>query len=330
MYIRGKVSLVQTAVMAVSLFIILLIIYLSASRLVNEKDDAIYTERLQKELSLIASEYESLVKTGLDGVEAYVAGAQRNLLEELRRKHRQGKSTEVFLVIMDSDGGIVLHPTLQEGSKDLGGLAFARTMLSRQEGGSLSFTLNDEKKWMRYEYFTPWKWYVGFVVDEDFKYATIKKFLRLLIIVSIASLALVVAINLFTVKRLLQPLDRVISTAGAIARGDLAVKIEVKNNDEIGMALGAMNLMAAKLRDLIAKIRESAVRTATSAEQISAGSRQVREGAFTTSQASEATLTSMEEMAASIQSVARNADALSVNVTQTSSSVTEMMSQSRA
>ena len=38
MYIRGKVSLIQTAVMACSLFVLLLIIYSSASRLVNEKD----------------------------------------------------------------------------------------------------------------------------------------------------------------------------------------------------------------------------------------------------------------------------------------------------
>jgi len=114
-----------------------------------------------------------------------------------------------------------------------GVLDFAKTMLSKQEGASVSFNLNGEKKWMQYEYYNP-----GSVCRvrcrRRYKYATVRKFLRLLIGVSIASLALLVAINYVTIKRMLDPLGSIVTTAESIGRGDLNVRIDAHNEDETG------------------------------------------------------------------------------------------------
>ena len=307
MYIRSKVSLIQTAVMACSLFVILLTIYLSASRLVNEKDDAIYTEKIQKVLSLIESEYDSLRKAGLDGIEAYVADARKNMIDDFQKKMYQGKSQDVYLFIMDGTGSIVLHPSLQSGSQEWGVLDFAKTMLSKQEGASISFNLNGEKKWMQYEYYKPWKWYVGYVADDGYKYATVRKFLRLLIGVSIASLALLVAINYVTIKRMLDPLGSIVTTAESIGRGDLNVRIDAHNEDETGKALTAMKSMVAKLQGVVADVKNAADNVASGSQQISASAGQMSQGTTEQAASTEEASSSIEEMNATIKQNADNA-----------------------
>jgi methyl-accepting chemotaxis protein len=307
MYIRSKVSLIQTAVMALSLLIILVIIYTSVSRLVNEKDDAIYAEKLHKEVSLIESEYDSLVKAGLDGVEAYVGGAQKGLLEELRKKHYRGKSDDVYLFIMDSNGDIMLHPTLPSGSSDWKGLGLTKTILSNQGAGSLKATINGEQKWLQYEYFKPWTWYVGYVVDNGYKYAMINKFLRLLIVVSIASLALLVVINYVTIKRMLDPLRSIVTTAEAIGSGDLDVRIEAHTEDETGQALTAMKTMAARLQEVVADVKGAADNVAGGSQQMSSISEQMSEGTTEQAASAEEASSSVEQMTSTIKQNADNA-----------------------
>ena len=179
MYIRTKTSLIQTSVMAASLFIILLIIYSSASGLIYEKGDAIYNEKLHRVVSVIESKYDSLVKAGTENVEGYVKEAQKTLVEDLRANYYKDKSKDVNMFIMDSDGGIVLHPTLQAGAHDMDSIA--KTMLSGQARGSLTFQMNGEQRRMQYEYFKPWKWYIGYVVEDSPKYAVIMSFLKVLV-----------------------------------------------------------------------------------------------------------------------------------------------------
>jgi len=293
--------------MACSLFVILLIIYLSASRLVNEKDDAIYSERLHKQLSIIESEHDSLVKAGLDGVEAYVDEARKILLEELRKKNYQDTTQDVYLFIMDSAGSIVLHPLLQPGSQEWGGLDFAKTMLSRQEGGSLSLKLNGDKKWVQFDYFKPWKWYVGYVVDDGYKYAMINKFLRLLVVVSIVSLALLLAVNYVSVKRMLEPLGAIVTTAEAIGGGDLMVKIEAHREDETTQALTAMRIMADKLKEVVEEVKTSADNVASGSRQMSSGAEQLSQGTTEQAANAEEASSSVEEMNATIRQNADNA-----------------------
>ena len=322
MYIRTKASLIQTSVMAASLFIILLIIYSSASRLVNQKDDAIYNEKLQRAVSVIESEYASLARTGMENVEAYVKETQKTLIEDLRAKYYKDKSNDVYMFIMDSQGSIVLHPTFQTGSHDMDSIA--KTMLSNQGGGSLTFQMNSGKKWMQYEYFKPWKWYVGYVVDDNYKYAMIRSFLKLLAIVSVISLALMVAINFFNIKRMLKPLDKIVSTAGAIEQGDLTVNIDIRTEDETGKALAAMNKMASNLRGTIDKAMKSSHHVAVSAESVVKSSGRIANSAEEEASATDKVTSSMEEIAASISHVAKNTEALASNADETSATVNEM------
>ena len=76
MYIRTKVTLLQSIVMTASLGIILLVIYMSVSRLVNEKDNAFYNEKLDKVFSRVEADHKTLMDTGLGDLELYRKGTQ--------------------------------------------------------------------------------------------------------------------------------------------------------------------------------------------------------------------------------------------------------------
>jgi methyl-accepting chemotaxis protein len=307
MLIRSKVSLIQTGLMAAALLVILIIIYLSASRLVNEKDDAFYAEKLRREVSLMESEHDSLVKAGLSSVDAYVANAQKDLLEELRKKHGQAKSSDVYLFIMDSSGSILLHPTLSVGASDWKTLGFAKTVLNAQRAGSLTTTINGEKKWLQYEYFTPWKWYVGYVVDDGYKYATINGFLRLLIIVSIVSLGVLVAVTFLTIKRMLNPLEHIVAKAEAIGSGDLRVHLDAHADDEVGKALASMKTMGEKLQGVVADVRSAAESVASGSRQMRSSSEQMSQGTTEQAASAEEASSSIEEMNTTIRQNSDNA-----------------------
>ena len=307
MYIRTKVSIIQTAVMAVSLTLILMIIFFSTSKLVNEKDDAIYTERLQKELSSIESSHDSLVKAGLDSVDSYVGEAQKGLLAELQKKIDKTTSGDVFLFIMDSTGNILLHPEFQTGSREWGELAFVKKMLSSEEKASVTSTINGQKKWIQYVFFKPWKWYVGFVVDDDYKYAVIRKFLRLLIIVSIVSLVLLVGINYLSIKRMLNPLKSIVSTAEEIGNGNLNISIDLHVDDETQQVQNAMKAMVEKLRSVVVDVKTAADNVAGGSQQIRSSSEQLSQGASEQASSVEEVSSSMEEMVSNIRQNADNA-----------------------
>src|SRR6266571_1058889 len=101
---------------AACLTAILSIVYRSAGRVISEKDDALYGERLDAAVAQVASEQANLERTGLAGVEAYVQGAQKSALEGLAARHGKSAAAGAAFFILDRDRKVVHHPTLPAGA----------------------------------------------------------------------------------------------------------------------------------------------------------------------------------------------------------------------
>ena len=274
MYIRSKVSVIQSALLAVALSVILAIIYSSVSKLVNEKDDGLYAEKLSKILSQIENDHANLVSSGLDEVEAYVVQTKQTLLKNLAKKYYGDASRDVYMFILDDSGRVVLDPSEQVGSDHYVGTSLAKTMLAKAAGGEYTYKHKDLPTWVVYEYYEPWKWYVGYSVLESHKYAAIHRFLRLLLMISIFSLAVMGLITYLSIRSMLRPLENIVNTAEAIGGGNLMVQIDTHAADETGQALAAMRAMTRKIREVVLSLQ-------TTAEQVSTGSQQVNENAQT-------------------------------------------------
>jgi methyl-accepting chemotaxis protein len=303
MLIRTKLTLVQAGMAAALLAAILAVLWASLSLIVNEKDDALYRERLAAVHGQIAAEHANLQRTGLGEVEAYVAGAQKAALEALASRPEASGGGDVALLVAGGDGELLLHPSLPAGSPLPPELAGP---LAGEAAGAFRAETAAGRVWVAHRAFEPWRWRVAFVVDEGVKYAAVGALARTLLAVALASVLAMVAVTWVTVKRLLAPLQTIGRVAEAIARGELETGAAGASADEAGQALGAMSRMAAKLQDVIGEFRQGAEAIGGASRQVSATAQSLSSG--TGDQAASVGHTSerLQQMTASI---ARNADA---------------------
>lgn len=149
--------------------------------------------------------------------------------------------------------------------------------------------------------------------------------IKLLLIISVVSTLLGIAIGLVLSRAITRPLMQVLDVAKRIADGDLTRAVTINAKDELGELGIAINRMTGSLKDMIGKVNQSAAQVSVSAGQVSAGAQTINSGAQAQASASEETSSSMEEMAASIQTVSQNADNLASNVDETSASINQMV-----
>ena len=306
MYIRTRIGLIQSAMTAVALAVVLAVIYGSVSGLVNEKDDAYYRQKLLGIVSQIRAGHANLEKTGLGDVEAYVAGAQKSVLDALAAQEGASSSPDVYLFILDAQGKVVLHPRLQPGSGDVAAAPLGRAMVSKAGGGTLDELLDGERVWVPYDHFKPWGWYVGYAVREEFKYSAIRRFLKLLLAISGASIVAMIVVSQLSVRRMLRPVERIVQAATAIGEGDMTAELEVETRDEAGQALAAIRQMAARLAQVIGEMRRAADAVTGAAGQLSSTAQLLSQGTGEQAASMEETTASLEEMSASIGQNAEN------------------------
>ncbi len=171
------------------------------------------------------------------------------------------------------------------------------------------------------------------------------------------------ALSFFVIRSLTRPLREAVEAARSLARGELAVEVRPRANDEIGelshgmasmigyfremagiadsIAAGdlrveaaprsaadvfgnAFHRMSVNLRQIIGDVKESAGQVATTADELAASALQIRRGAEMQSSSTEETSATMVEMASQLDSVNRSSQTLASYVEETSSSLEEM------
>jgi methyl-accepting chemotaxis protein len=302
MLIRGKLTAVQSGVLAASLGVAFAVMYASFAAVVNEKDDALYRERLAGVVGQIEAEHATLARTGLGDVEAYVAGAQKAALEALATRAEASRDGDVVLFVADAQGTVLLHPTLAAGSPLPPALAGPLAA-----GGEGAFTAEDagHAVWVAHRAFEPWSWRVAFAVKEEVRYAAAAGLATRLLVVGVLALLAAVAVTWVTVKRLLAPLRSIVSAAEAIGAGDMEVDLGTASADEAGQAIEAMRRMAARLREVVSQVRDGAEAIGAAAGQVASTAQALSSGTSEQAESVNRTSAQLQQMSASI---ARNAE----------------------
>lgn len=306
MYIRTKVSLVQSAMIGIVFAGITLVLIASVSKLINGKDMEFYGEKLGILLSKAESSNKILVDSGLGTVDAYVAGAQDELLKEFSDASSGGGNGDVFIFIVDDEGKVVQFPGLTRGSDQIANEPFVRSILSATSRGEASFAFQGKRMWTLFDSFAPWKWHIGYAVTMAYKYAAINSFIFILVLILAGSLVLIIAVNFTTLKRLLMPLQSLIDAAEAIGNGDLTDRIQVKSRDEVGAALDALKVMTESMREVVGTVVEAAHKVSENSVHMNEGARSLSEGSSQQAASTEEVSASMEEMASNIRQNAEN------------------------
>ncbi len=305
MLIRSKVALLQSLVAVTAIAMLAVFMSTAISRLVNEKDEALYRERLRSVISQLESAQADLSRTGLSEVEAYVTQAQTQVLETLRRIQAAGGAPEVYLFVLDQEGNVVYHPRFPTGSPALVSTGLPQ-LLAQAETGSVTATLENVRTWVLHDEFKPWHWTVGYAVQEDFKYAALRSVLWRFVVLGAFSVIAIFVVSYVSVRRMLAPMRSVVSAAEAIGRGDLSLDLTMRTADETGQALEAMQAMTARLAQVIGDVRVGADAMAGAAGQVSGTSLVLSQGTGEQAASVEETTSSLEEMSASISQNAEN------------------------
>ena len=140
--------------------------------------------------------------------------------------------------------------------------------------------------------------------NSDKQYANARLLLIAMLVVSLVS-GFTTAFLLLSY--ICSSLGKASQLARSVSEGDLNKTVEIKNHDEIGQTLEALNHMVENLRTVVGEVSAAASNVASGSEEMSATAQQLSQGASEQSAAAEETTSSMEQMASSIQQNADNA-----------------------
>jgi len=151
--------------------------------------------------------------------------------------------------------------------------------------------------------------YQGRLMEESGKNAESRAKQTVIIIIVLGSVATVLSIgaSLFIIRSITIPLAEGVDVATRLAAGDLTASVTIRNNDEIGTLMTAMDNMVKSLRELIGKIKYAAENMASGSEQLSASAEEISRGMDGQASRSSQIATATEEMSQTVIDVARNA-----------------------
>jgi methyl-accepting chemotaxis protein len=148
--------------------------------------------------------------------------------------------------------------------------------------------------------------------------------LQMAIVTFVITIIVIVIIAFWIARGISQPLSAVSSAAAKIAQGDLTVKVNITQADEVGILESAMMEMVNRLRAMINHVAGSANQQAAAAEQLSSITDQTKTTVSDQQAATDQVASAITEMSASISEVSQ----LTAGAANASKSVSLQMVQS--
>jgi methyl-accepting chemotaxis protein len=149
--------------------------------------------------------------------------------------------------------------------------------------------------------------YVGINKNEFF--SAIRKIISDITFTVIVFGLLICLVSIQVVRKMvMKPVTRGIELTREIARGNLYADVSVERKDELGELFEALDLMQAKLTEVIQGIRNGANEVRTSADQVGQGNMELSQRTQEQASSLEEIASSMEEMTSTVNQNADNAD----------------------
>jgi methyl-accepting chemotaxis protein len=146
----------------------------------------------------------------------------------------------------------------------------------------------------------------------------------LIIILLIVAIVLSGILGLLIIRSITGPVSKTVKLAETMAKGDLTVKLEVNQKDEIGKMAKSMNATVTQLRSMIGEIISGIHSLSSSSSDLAAVSKQLSSSALDTASKSGTVATAAEEMSTNIQSVSAAMEQSSNNVHMVATATEEM------
>lgn len=128
----------------------------------------------------------------------------------------------------------------------------------------------------------------------------------------------------FLTRMITRPIFKAVDFAGLMAKGDFTHDLDLRQADEVGLLVTALNHMRGTLAQMFADITTGVQTLSSSSTELSAISEQMANGAEDTSSRSNMVATASEEMSANMANVAAAMDQTTANINTVSAATEEM------
>ncbi|RPJ76446.1 MAG: HAMP domain-containing protein, partial [Alphaproteobacteria bacterium] len=129
----------------------------------------------------------------------------------------------------------------------------------------------------------------------------------LAIVMLFIGIGFTVIFGIIIIRVITKPLEKTVEFAKFIASGNLTLKLDIDQKDEIGELASALNLMIERLHETVMNIRTGTNSIAAASEHIHKNSRQLSEGSSQQAASTEEVSSSIEEMTSNIHQNTENA-----------------------
>ncbi|MBP1157318.1 MULTISPECIES: methyl-accepting chemotaxis protein [unclassified Paenibacillus] len=242
-------------------------------------------------------------KTSDDG--SGIVGATLKLSKMAEQVKNIKVGQKGYVIIMDKDQKIIIHPTEKPGSKSE---SESTAKFYEKASGTVDVNFNGEQKKAVFvtNPDTGWK-IIGIVDVSEITEATRGIFLTTIAVIAVA-MALGILLVFWIVRSITTPLRELMNSTEEIADGNLTEEIVIRSNDELGQLSVSVNQMVHKLRGLIGGVIDSSERVTAASEQISATTQEIAGGNASQAEAAQNMQELFNELSVAINSVAESAE----------------------
>lgn len=142
------------------------------------------------------------------------------------------------------------------------------------------------------------------------------------------SIAIAIIASYVIVNAITKPLQKSVTFAESIAGGDLTIKLDINQKDEIGMLAASLQKMIDKLREVIGSILAGSQNIAEASMQMSSTSQNLSQGANEQASSVEQVSSTMEEITSNIEQNNENSSMTEKISTQSLAGMLEMSKKS--
>ncbi|WDP83857.1 MAG: methyl-accepting chemotaxis protein [Desulfobacter sp.] len=151
--------------------------------------------------------------------------------------------------------------------------------------------------------------------------ATIK---RIFLIIGGVMVGLIIGIAIIITRSITKPLAQTVTHVNDIADGDFLNTLEIKNTDELGTMVKAMNQMGGRLKEMVLEIKKGIDTLNSSVGDLSSFSDQMSENASSNAEKSNIVAAAAEEMSINMASVSDSMETSAQNTNSVVTAVEEM------
>lgn len=137
-------------------------------------------------------------------------------------------------------------------------------------------------------------------IDEAEVTAPVQALVMALLVVGLVAAVLVVIMAVLVANMIVRPVRLGVNFAQIMSRGDMTARLEVEQEDEIGILAKALQEMRDKLVRVVGDVKSASNNVASGSEEISTSAQQLSQGATEQAASAEEVSSSMEEMGSNI------------------------------